>query len=258
MNIKKFTHITLAAVLVAVIVGCSNKPKLETMPPTQMYNYLRETYNNEKYLDAAEGFEFFTINYGGNALVDSAQYFLGMSHFALKEYILAADAFDYLTRRFPNSQIVPEAMFMVGDCYWELSPRFSLDQTNTQKAIDFYQAFIDYYPEILDKVQLAQKRIETCREKMANKMFANGVIYLKMKNFDSAVIYFGQVIEQYYDTEWAVKSTLKIAESHEKAKKFDLATSDYIDFLDKHPTHVWADQAKAGLERIKNRKKDKN
>lgn len=255
MNIKRISHIAAAVALVAIIVGCSHKPKLEAMPPTQMYNYLRELYNNEKYLDAAEGFEFFTINYGGNAMVDSAQYFLGMSHFALEEYILAADAFDYLTRRFPNSPIVPEAMFMVGDCYWELSPRFSLDQTNTQKAIDFYQAFIDYYPEMQDKVQVAQDRITVCREKMAHKMFANGVIYLKMKDFNSAIIYFNQVNDQYYDTDWAVKSILMVAQTHEKSKAYDLATSEYIDFLDKHPSHEWADQAKAGLERIKNRKK---
>ncbi len=237
---------TLLTIL--TLSGCHRRPSFEVLPPQELFRHSVDLYNRGKYLDASDGLDFFTINYGGHALVDSAQYYLGMSHYQMKEYIIASDAFDQLTRRFPNSSLVPEAMFMVGECYRELSPSYPLDQTYTEKAIDAYQAFIDYYPEYRDWVQKAQKAISECREKLAHKVFANGVIYLKMKDFTAASIYFQEVLDRYYDTPWAAEAAFESGVSLAAAGKKGEALTAYRTYLEKYPAHKRHDEAIKAVE----------
>ncbi len=252
MKLVCLRGIPLSLLLLLTLSACAPKITMEIMPPLDLYQRSVDYYQRGKYLDASDGFDFFTINYGGHALVDSAQYYLGMSHFQKKEYILASDAFEQLTTRYPNSAILPVAMFMIGECYWKLSPHYSLDQTHTEKAIEAYQLFIDYYPEYQEWVKKAQDAIGLCREKLARKVFYNGVIYLKMKDFEAANLYFQQVLDQYYDTPLAADAAIKIAESLTRAGKYDEALTAYLAYLEKYPTHAGHDRAIEAVEKLRN------
>ena len=242
-------------IFLATVAGCSKHPPFDEMEPGDMYRYLVKQYEKEKYLDVTQGFDFFTLNYSGHGLVDSAQYLLGQAHFHLKEYILAADAFEDLTRRFPNSSLVADAMYMVGECYWKLSPKYALDQHYTIQSIDAFQNFIDYYPYHAEKVKRAEDLIFQCRDKLAHKQYANGIIYLKMKDYRAANIYFSGVIEQYYDSEWAPKAAFKLGESLMGQKRFAEAEETFQNFLVKYPDHPWADKTRAELSSMREREK---
>jgi len=236
--------------IIIVFAGCHRRPSLMEMGIDETYRYLKERYDKGKYLEATEGFSFFTLNYSGHALVDSAQFLLGQSHLHLKEYLLAADAFNELTRRFPSSPLVPEAMYEIGYSYWRLSPRHSLDQEYTLKAVDALQAFIDYFPERRDRVQDAQKTIEVCRDKLAHKLYANGIIYKKMKDYHAAIIYFQSVIDQYYDTDWSVKATYYLGQSLAYDDRNKEATEVYRTFLQKYMGHQWSERVKEALAEL--------
>ena len=45
--------------------------------------------------------------------------------------------------------------------------------------------------------------IDILRSRKAEKVYETGRLYLKLKEFDSAIIYFNDVIDNYYDTEFA-------------------------------------------------------
>ncbi|NQU05677.1 MAG: outer membrane protein assembly factor BamD [Calditrichaeota bacterium] len=249
---KKYLFPLLMMVLVSGLVlnGCSKHPPLEEMDDETAFRYLNEKYEAGKYVDASEGFDFFTLNFSGSAYVDSAQYLLGMCHYKLKEYLLAADSFEELYRRFPRSKLVPDAMYMVGESYYKLSPKYQLDQSYTDKAIDNLQGFIDYYPEYTERVQKAQGLIDLCREKLAHKEYANGIIYLKMKDYTSAVIYFRLVIDMYYDTEWASLSVYQLGVSYMRDKQLEEAESTFRIFIAKYPEHHWLSKAQAALKEL--------
>jgi outer membrane protein assembly factor BamD len=214
------------------------------------FEYLNKKYKAEKYVDASEGLDYFTLNFSGSAYVDSAQYLLGMCHYNLKEYLLAADSFEELYRRFPRSKLVPDAMFKVGESYYKLSPKYQLDQSYTEKAIDNLQGFIDYYPNYTERVQEAQTLISICRDKLAHKEYASGVIYLKMKDYSSAVIYFRLVIEMFYDTDWAAFSIYQMGVSYARDKQPEEAASAFRVFLAKYPDHSWIPKVRAALEEL--------
>ena len=69
-----------------------------------------------------------------------------MTRFQRGEYILAAFEFSKLMKNMPASEFVPISQFMISECYYELSPNYTLEQKYTKKAIEEYQAFIDFFP----------------------------------------------------------------------------------------------------------------
>lgn len=239
--------VTLFILSAALLGDCTRHPPLEEMDVQEAFRYLEQLYHSGKYQRAAEGLNFFTLTYSGDALIDSAQFLLAMTHLKLKEYLLAADAFDELVRRFPSSNLVPEAMYMVGECYWNLSPHYALDQKYTLKAIDALQTFIDYYPDHRDRVESAQELIFKCRSKLAHKEYSNGLIYLKMKDYRAAEIYFSAVLDEYYDTEWAARSSYQLGVCHARNGDVDQAVAAFEDFLAKYPSHPWRGRVEEAL-----------
>jgi outer membrane protein assembly factor BamD len=243
---------TLAGALM-LWIGCAPQVDITTLEPEPAYRYLQNKYEAGDYLAAVDGLDFFTLNYSGSALVDSAQYLLGMSHFKLKEYLLAAEAFNELVRRFPRSPIAPEAMYQAGASYYQLSPAYSLDQEYTTKAISALQAFIDYYPEQASRVRDAQNLIDECRAKLAHKEFSSGIIYIKMKDYVSAEVYLKSVIEQYYDSPWAADATYWLGYAQEMDERPEESAASYTQFLTKFPNHSLRLKAEAALVRLSDR-----
>lgn len=249
MILRKYhIYMFLVFLSIAVLIGCTKHPPIEDMSVDDAFTVLTGLYDDGKYLRAVEGLGFFTLNYSGDARVDSAQFLLGMSHFKLEEFLLAADTFNELVRRFPRSALVPESMYMVGDCYWQLSPRYSLDQDYTDNAIDALQSFIDYFPNYEKRVQEAQELIFKCRIKLAHKRYANGIIYFKMKDYKAAIIYFNGVIDEFYDTEWAPRAIYQLGRTYIANREFIEATKTLEAFIEKYPDHPLRTRAEMALK----------
>ena len=67
---------------------------------------------------------------------------------------MAAYLFRNYTLSFPNSKHTEECAYMVAYCYYKEAPTYSLDNTNTHRAIKELQSFADRYPK--------SGRIEEC------------------------------------------------------------------------------------------------
>jgi outer membrane protein assembly factor BamD len=125
------------------------------------------------------------------------------------------------------------AQYKLAECYYELSPRAPLDQKYTMKAIREYQYFIEENPghEMKDD---AEKKIMELRNKLAKKEYGNAETYRKMREFESAIIYYDQVLDHYYDTEWAdealfgkIKSLLELEEYGRAQVELDKFTQQF-------------------------------
>jgi len=242
-----------ASLATALVIGCATHPPLTEMTQDEAFSYLSQRFTTEHYLDAAEGLDYFTLNYSGSAVIDSAQLLLGWSHYHLKEFLVAASSFEELPRRFPNSPLAPEALHSVGLCYWKLSPRYSLDQEYTNKCIDAFQNFIDNYPKLTARVGEAQEYIGKCRDKLARKEYESGVIYLKMKDYQAAALYFRKITELYYDTQWAAWAAFQLGRAFEAQEAPGEAADAYRYFIEKYPDHPMHSRAEAALTDLSNR-----
>ena len=99
-----------------VIWGCGGSISTVNMSPHDRLDYAVKLYNNEDYEQAVNEFSSIVLQYPGNAIVDSAQYYTGMTRYKRKEYILAAYELSKLIKNMPASKLVSESQYMLADC----------------------------------------------------------------------------------------------------------------------------------------------
>lgn len=244
--LKKLMTIFLTVLLV---VSCgSNRPRKD-MSAEERLEYAIKKFEDEDYFDAKTEFKIIVLNFPGHNIVDKAQYYLAQCHFEQKEYILAMAEFEKLTRMFPNSKFIDDALFKVGLSNFKLSPKYSLDQTYTLKAIEELQRFIEEYPQS-EFIPQATDIMSQCRNKLAKKEFKNGELYRKMSYYRSAILYFESVLNNYYDTEWAEKSQYWLAYCLQKNDQYIRAKQEYKKYLEKHPDSKKAISIKNSIQKI--------
>ncbi len=217
-----------------VFEGCSSSVDTTNMTGENRLSYAMSLYNNEDYLEAINELQAILLQYPGSSISDDAQFYLAKSRFARKEFIMAAFEFSKLIKNMPASEFVPESQYMLADCYYELSPNFNLDQKYTRKAIQEFQAFIDFFPTN-EKVADAEKKINELNNKLAEKTYSIAGIYEKLDYLKAAVIYYDEVIDNYHDTPYAPLAMYnKINVLVERDKNND-AITEIDKFIEKYP-----------------------
>lgn len=240
----------LILISILALTSCSNKKLRANLTPDERLALAKEMFEKRSYLDAITQFRIITLSYAGSSIVDEAQYYLADCHFQLKEYILAASEFERLTRVFPNSEWVDDAQFKIGLCYFKLSPKYSLDQGYTLKAIDSFQQFLEDF-STSELVPQVQQKLNECRYKLAQKEYAIAEQYRKLKNYHAAIIYYDSVIEKYYDTEFSPRALYHKAVCLIENRELDQAIASLESFLLKYPNNAWAVRAQQKLKQTK-------
>lgn len=221
------------------------------MTPEDRLNYAIKLYEQTDYQEATDEFQALILQYPGSSIVDDAQYYLGMSRYQRREYILAAFEFSRLIRNMSASEFLPLAQFMLAESYYQLSPNVNLDQSYSKKAIEEYQAFIDFFP-LHENVFEAEKKLKELNYKLARKEFETARIYDKLEYYSASIKYYDNVMEIYHDTEFAPLAMYNKILILEKRKQNDKALEEAIKFMDKYPDHPnYRDvqNFKSGLER---------
>jgi outer membrane protein assembly factor BamD len=198
----KMKNILILILFTLVLWGCGESVNTVNMSPQDRLAYAVKLYNDEDYELAVNEFASIVLQFPGNAIVDSAQYYTGMTRFKRKEYILGAYEFSKLIKNMPASKLIAESQYMLAECYYKLSPDYTLDQKYTRSAIKEYQAYIDFFPTS-DKVPDAEVKIKELNEKLAHKEYNAAYIYSKLEYYRASLKYYDNVVEIYHDTKYA-------------------------------------------------------
>jgi outer membrane protein assembly factor BamD len=228
------TKILILILLFFTIWACSSSINTVDFGPEERLQYAISLYDDEDYVEASTEFEALLLQYPGSAIVDDAQYYLGMCRFERGEYIIAAYEFSKLIKNMPASDFVSEAQFMLAENYYELSPNYNLDQKYTKKAIEEYQAFIDFFP-LNEKVAEAEQKIKELNNKLARKDYDIAVIYEKMDYYTAALKYFDGVIETFHDTKYAPQAMYRKIQLLMDREREDEALTEMKKFIKQYP-----------------------
>lgn len=227
----------------AVPVGCGSATPKTFATAEEQFRQARHDYDKNHYLRAIDGFQKVIYNFSGATMVDSAQYFLAMSHYQMHDYFMAATEFERLVNNYPGSPFVDNGQYMTGLCYFKASPKnHGLDQKELQQSIQTLQDFLVDHPES-DAAADARATIKAARERLAHKTFDSGWTYYRLGYHESAGIYFQSVIDEYTDTEWAARALFAQGEIARKQKQFATAKEKYSTFLVVYPDHELAGKA---------------
>ena len=207
-----------------IILSCAGSKSDNAFSLENKFEKGIQNLKNEKYLQAQSDFKYVLMRGTGSDLGDDAQYHLGESYFRNEEYLLAVAEYEKLTRKMSFSPFVEDARFKICEAYRIESPKYYHDQEYTIKALERYQEFLDDFPNssLSNQVQVS---IESLREKLGKKAYETGILYMKMDEYESAMISFQKVIDEYYDTEFSVLSKKEIITALAKNKEIDEANS---------------------------------
>ena len=111
------------------------------------YELAEKFYNEGDYKRAQRLFEQIAPRYVGKPQGERVMFFFADTYFKNKDYYLSGYQFERFVKSYPNSDKIQEASFNGAKSYYKLSPKYSLDQTDTDKAISKLQTFINTYPE---------------------------------------------------------------------------------------------------------------
>ena len=125
-------------------------------------------------------------SYRGKPQAQRLIYFFANSHYELGNYYLAAYQFESFVKSFPKSEKLDEANFMIAKCYYMLSPNYSLDQENTNEAMEKLQIFIDNYPNSKYSTE-ANNYIRELQIKLEKKDFEISKQYYTIRDYKAAI-----------------------------------------------------------------------
>jgi len=222
--------------VISFFFACSSTQDTTEMTPEDRLAYSIKLYEQEDSEEAVKEFEAIILQYPGSSIIDDAQYYLAMTRFQREEYILAAYQFSKLIKGMPSSEFLADAQFMLADCYYELSPDFTLDQQYTKKAVEEFQVFIDFFPLNL-KVADAEVKIKELNDKLARKEFEAARIYDKMEYYSAAFKYYDNVMEVYHDTQYAPLALYNKINLLIDRDKVSEALVESQKFIQKYPDH---------------------
>jgi outer membrane protein assembly factor BamD len=215
-------------------------------------------YNKKDYSKALILFEGLAQKYRGTAEAEDLNYYYAFTLYRLKDYTTARYKFKEFADTYPASKNAEECRYMGAYCFYLDSPKSSLDQENTYKAIDALQLFINLYPKS-DRATQAAQYISNLRNKLETKAFENAKLYYDLGGYDitnykSAVIALKNAQIEFPDIKYAEEMNLLIVKSqymfaknsyaNRQEDRYNEAIAYYNEFTEAYPNSKYAKEAK--------------
>jgi outer membrane assembly lipoprotein YfiO len=165
----------------------------------------------------------------GDPRIARAHFLLGEALFAQGRHLEAAREFRKASDETPNHPIAPEALLRLGDVYADLWRRPELDPTYGQTALSTYQELVNRYPGT-NAAKRAQLRITELNQRFAYKAYKAALFYLRLKAYDSAILYLKDLVATYPKTTVVPEALVKLVRAYKALgyREDVQETCDYI------------------------------
>jgi outer membrane protein assembly factor BamD len=149
----------------------------------------------------------------GRPELPEVSYLTGEALFQSGSFAEAATQFHHVADQFPETPYAPLALLRAGDSNLRQWRKPQLDPTSGEAALGDYQELVGRYPDS-DAASRASLHVKRLRNWFGHKTYMNGVFYQRRKAYDSAIIYYKDVVANFSDTRWAPEALLKLIESY--------------------------------------------
>jgi outer membrane protein assembly factor BamD len=199
-------------------VGCRSETfnqTLQKQPSNEArYRLAMREYERKHWENAITAFDRLTIDLPArDTLLPRAYFYLGKAHVRNGDNLLAAQSFSRLPEAFPDDTLADDAIMEAAKAYGRLWKRPSLDPQYGQLALSTYRTLLGMYPNSPLREQATQA-IARLENMLATKDFEAGMFYLRRKAFDSAIIYFRDVIRNYPTSSRTKEAYLRLVQAY--------------------------------------------
>ncbi len=217
--------VRLLPIFLLLMVSCKSEfEKIRSSGNSKTILTKADDYYDKKDFDKAQTlYELVMNSLRGTAEAERVFYRYAYTHYNSDKFTLASYYFKNFASTFPNSQFREEADYMSAYSNFKLSPSFRLDQAATNKAIDEFQTFVNTYPSS-ERVKEANKMIDLLRNKLEIKAYNEGEIYFNIREYQSAVQVFENLLKDFPETANADQLHYMIIQS-----KYKLASNSVLE-----------------------------
>jgi outer membrane protein assembly factor BamD len=256
MNLIKnnFFLICSFSALIVSAVSCSEYNKvIKGNDYEKKYDFALKYINSGDCFKALPLLEELMTYHRTNSKSEDIYYHYAYTQYCLKDYYLAAYYFKNFTKKYPYSSKVEECAFMSAICTKENAPEYNLDPTETKKAIDELQLFMDKYPKSA-KIDTCNVLIKGLRSNLEQKFYEQCILYYKMEKYNSAVVSFSSMLQSYPDTKYREEIMYLIVRSNylfainsidtKKKERFEAAIKSYNNFIASYTESIYSKDVK--------------
>ncbi len=252
-----FRHILLLS-LVAVVASCGEYNKvLKSSDINYKYDYAKRAFEMKKYTQSATILQELVNVFKGTERAEESLYLLAMSYYENRDYANSGAYFKNYYQHYPRGQYAELSRYYAGYGYYLDSPDTQLDQTETIKAIEELQSFLDFFP-MSDKVPVAQNAIFELQDKLVLKELENAQLYYNLgnymgNNYESAVITAKNAIKEYPYTKYKEQLMLLVLKARyreanesvdeRKVERYRIVIDEYYAFIGDFPDSADREQA---------------
>ena len=199
--------------MMILLVGCGKKDVHLEEDLSPRFEKAMGYFDKGKYSRAKDEFDYIIMADPGSKISNESQYYMAESMFQIEEYDEASIAFDRYVRFSPDYSKIEKARYRICECAINLSNSYQREQSQTHRALEQLQMFIEDFPAS-DLINDAEDAMLALRLKLAQKDYEVGRMYLKLEEYDSALIYFRSVLNHYYDTSFSDDARVGIIFTH--------------------------------------------
>jgi len=226
-------------------------------------------YKEGKYKKAQRLFVQIVPGYRGKPGAEKLMYMYGNIFFLQEDWTTAAYQLERFTKAYPRSEKLEEMAFKAAKSQYELSPRSSIDQVDTEKAILKLQNFMSTYPKSEYFKQASDLAIELDR-KLQKKAYdiAKGYHHrissgTQFKDdYNAAITAFDNFLADYPGSEYKEKAMYyqydtayllaKNSTSRRKQERIQNAIKYYNKLKLKYPSSEFNEEATVSFEELNN------
>ena len=197
--LRKFLNLIIIF-LICISFSCNEFQKvLKSEDIKSKYDLAETYYENQDFRRASRLFEQIKPKYRGKPQGERITFFYANCLLNTKNYVLAAFEFESFAKAYPLSEKVEDANYFSAYAYYKQSPVFSLDQNETNNAVEKLQEFINKYPNS-ERMSSANDLVQELRIKLEYKAFEIAKQYNTIRDYKSAIIVLDDFISDYPGT----------------------------------------------------------
>jgi len=237
----------------ALLASCDGYQKvLKSSDVNYKLTKANEYYNEKKWQRANELYESLLPIMKNTKNYEPLYYRYAYTNYYMKDYLSASYHFKNFVDFFPNSKDADECEFMHAVSLYKYSPKYSLDQTNTIKAYEAMQSYVNTHPNS-KRITEANSYMEDCRHKLEMKESDAAQLYYNIAQYKAASVSYKSVMHNYpeslssdYYQFMIVKSLYKYAKASIKEKqeeRYENTISAYHELVDTYPKSKYLQDA---------------
>ena len=190
-------NLVFLLITILALSSCSEYSKvLNKGDVKSQYKLAEALFNEGKFTKAMTLFEKVAPSFINKPQLQRIRYMSAISDFKLKNYDLATYRFNRFINNYPKSSKIEEVYFLNSQALYNLSPRSSLEQKDTNKSLEALQTYLDLYPSSKHTEEVNKQYIELTN-KLNKKAYDIAYQYYHTERYKAAIVAFDNYLSDY-------------------------------------------------------------